>query len=91
MTEAVRYSSEIEKTQENNSISLTLEQKLDISSLALLISKKILTKGSYTTTSPVIEIVLTPQRIQQIINEVGVGHLRDFVKNVFRQLQPLDK
>lgn len=70
-------------------IAARLEKGITISSLAFLIARKIARLGwtPKHTSQNIVEQVVTPQRIQQILDKVGNSYLTDFTIQITNYLK----
>lgn len=70
-------------------IATRLENDITISSLAFIIARKIAREGWQPKHGDIIEQVITPQRMQQIIEAVGYALVPDIVKDITNHLKTL--
>ncbi|MXN91287.1 hypothetical protein GR160_08600 [Flavobacterium sp. Sd200] len=70
-------------------IAVRLEKNITLSSLAFLIARKIAKLGwrPKQGTEDIIEQVVTPQRIQQILDKVGESYLIDFTDQIINHIK----
>lgn len=69
-------------------IASRLEKNITVSSLAFLIARKIAREGwkPKPGTLNILDSVVTPQRIQQILDKVGESYLSDFTTQIINHL-----
>lgn len=80
----------IEKWIYDKGIASTIEGNISVSSLAFLIARKIAKQGWKREQYGGIELiseVVTPERINMIIQKVGKGYLAGFTDQLIKQLQ----
>lgn len=70
-------------------IATRLQNDIDISSLAFIIARKIGREGWQPKQGSIIEQVVTPQRIQQIIDKAGAALLPGLVQDITNHLKTL--
>ena len=71
-------------------IAARLQKSMTISSLAFLIARKIARFGwkPKDGTANIIDSVVTPERIQQILDAVGESYVSDFTSQIINYLKP---
>lgn len=81
----------IEKWIQQKGIASRLEKNMTVSSLAFLIARKIAREGwkPKPGTENIAERVVTPQRIQQILDKVGESYLSDLTTQITNYLNNL--
>ena len=77
----------IEQWLIDKGIAARLEKDITISSLAFLIARKIGREGWKPKDGSVIERVVTPERIEQIIERVGAALLPDFLADIINHIK----
>jgi hypothetical protein len=79
----------IEEWLQQKGIAARLEKNMTISSLAFLIARKIGREGwkPKAGTVDIVDIVVTPERIQQMLNNVGAVYLDNFTNTIINYLK----
>lgn len=72
----------IEQWLKDKGIASRLEKEISITSLAYLIARKIGREGWKRQGTPLVSSVVTPERIQQIIDKIGEDQLNDFTATI---------
>jgi hypothetical protein len=79
----------IEEWLQQKGIATRLEKNMTISSLAFLIARKIGREGwkPKTGTIDIVDSVVTPERIQQMLDNVGAVYLDNFTNTIINYLK----
>jgi hypothetical protein len=79
----------IEEWLQQKGIATRLEKNMTISSLAFLIARKIGREGwkPKAGTVDIVDSVVTPERIQQMLNNVGAVYLDNFTNTIINYLK----
>lgn len=72
----------IEQWLKDKGIASRLEKEIAVTSLAYLIARKIGREGWKRQGTPLVSSVITPERIQQIIDKIGEEQLNDFTATI---------
>ncbi|RWW99699.1 hypothetical protein [Flavobacterium cerinum] len=72
----------IEQWLKDKGIASRLEKEISITSLAYLIARKIGREGWKRQGTPLVRSVVTPERIQQIIDKISEDQLNDFTATI---------
>lgn len=72
----------IEQWLKDKGIASRLEKEISITSLAYLIARKIGREGWKRQGTPLVSSVVTPERIQQIIDKIGEDQLNNFTATI---------
>jgi hypothetical protein len=71
----------------NKGIAARLEKDISVSSLAFLIARKIGREGWQPDKEDILASIVTPQRIQAILDKIGESQLEDFTTQVLNHLK----
>lgn len=72
----------IEQWLKDKGIASRLEKEITVTSLAFLIARKIGREGWKRDGTPLVSSVITPERIQQIIDKIGEDQLNTFTATI---------
>lgn len=72
----------IEQWLKNKGIATRLEKEINVTSLAFLIARKIGREGWKRKGSQLADSIITPERIQLIIDKIGEDQLNNFTSNI---------